>query len=197
MPFQYSDQGINRLCPPISRHIPCKRIPCFCKCSFQYLSFFCPCISLSCFRLLRRSPFRRYRFLHTKGKFAPWAVRTTISERSPVGKRMSTGLLLYGAPEKTKRKINHHKSLSAGKRTRFTENRLAQDCILLEKLTCRSFLRTGKGYSVRFFSASARIAARSSSVNSPRRYSMNWRSALPRQRLKRGTFMVKPNCSIS
>ena len=87
--------------------------------------------------------------------------------------------------------------LSAGKRTRFTENRLTQDCILLEKLTCRSFLRTGKGYSVRFFSASARIAARSSSVNSPRRYSMNWRSALPRQRLKRGTFMVKPNCSIS
>lgn len=101
--FNIVIRGINRLCPPISRHIPCKRIPCFCKCSFQYLSFFCPCISLSCFRLLRRSPFRRYRFLHTKGKFAPWAVRTTISERSPVGKRMSTGLLLYGAPEKTKR----------------------------------------------------------------------------------------------
>ena len=115
--FNIVIRGINRLCPPISRHIPCKRIPCFCKCSFQYLSFFCPCISLSCFRLLRRSPFRRYRFLHTKGKFAPWAVRTTISERSPVGKRMSTGLLLYGAPEKTKGKINHHNSFGRQKNT--------------------------------------------------------------------------------
>ena len=33
----------------------------------------------------------------------PGQVRKRIFKRSPVGKRMSTGLLLYGAPEKTKR----------------------------------------------------------------------------------------------